>query len=784
MRIKPDKCWQGTDTMFQNSSFSNQDGSERMGSLCKERFKGNHFANKVSLHHSNKHQSFLSSDGIKSFKSCRRKESRRANSIIIFIIVSAALSILSGAINSSSLFIGDDTFRDKHLLKVDAGEDYTDGDVVKNNFNDDDMNDMMQKAHTSDSSSGTSNKLSYTTTRVFSKSVPSGIRGPVKGTEYVLAILVDFPDLPGRREVSYFNNLLFGNNGSMKKYYEEVSYGNLTIEGEVAGNKWYRLANSHRWYGEDEETFYGPNIDSRNTQRYQIAIDALKAADRDIDFSIYDKNRDGRIGERELHIIIIAAGESQSTSGNSTDLWPHRWYILNNTFLDGINVSGNRSCGYSLCTEESGMGTFAHEFGHDLGLPDLYDTSYNSYGVGQWCLMGYGSYGGNGSWPSHLSPWCKIYLGWLEPVNVSWNYISYDLPAVEIVPEVLKLYISRNEYFLVENRQKAGFDKELPGAGLLIWHIDDSVGNVTYNTVNSNYIHKRVDLEEADDEGLDEMLDWGSKYDPWYRENRAMPSSGFTPSSNPSSYSYIGLNTYWAITNISALPQNAGAGGGFSNDNPLSMNFSIQGRFNKTALNKSSNPYYTDKTLGYLRRVSYSLQDSDGDGADERVRVDAEISAMKKTLARIQTVLGDSSGNTVFTNTTPFFEITSDPLPPTDSEITLNMSFTLSTSLRGLYSIRTMLIDNENATMDESPLYYLWLENTIAGRGNERMRVQTVLADRNYDHLHESILFNITLTGPPLEETTFIMEVKDFENRFLEKTYFAINISASGNTSF
>ena len=73
------------------------------------------------------------------------------------------------------------------------------------------------------------------------------------------------------------------------------------------------------------------------------------------------------------------------------------------------------------------MGVFAHEFGHALGLPDLYDTTYNSEGVGEWSLMGYGSWLGiskDGDRPAHLDAWSKSVLGWVSPTQVSTSSVA------------------------------------------------------------------------------------------------------------------------------------------------------------------------------------------------------------------------------------------------------------------------------------------------------------------------------------------------------------------------
>ncbi|MDD2670556.1 M6 family metalloprotease domain-containing protein, partial [Zoogloea sp.] len=208
-------------------------------------------------------------------------------------------------------------------------------------------------------------------------------------------------------------------------------------------------------------------------------------------------------------------------------------------------VDGTKIYAYLTVPEDSKIGVCCHELGHLLfGFPDLYDTDYTSEGIGNWCLMAGGSWGGGGNTPVHPSAWCKANQGWASVTNVTANG-SKNIADVKDSGKIYRLWkngAASSEYFLVENRQKTGFDASLPAGGLLIWHIDDSVAG------NTNESHYKVALMQADGK-RDMELDHnrGDGGDPY-------PGSGnnttFNNTSTPNSMSYSGANTCVAVTGI------------------------------------------------------------------------------------------------------------------------------------------------------------------------------------------------------------------------------------------
>jgi M6 family metalloprotease-like protein len=342
---------------------------------------------------------------------------------------------------------------------------------------------------------------------------------PIMGTTKALAIMLNFTtkDFQPANNKAHFEQILNGTSGNtMRTYYQEVSYGMFDIEVDVVGP--YKSAKSMEFYGED-----GTGRDNKNGPVSEMAREAVQLADlAGVNFTKYDMDGDDKIDA----LFIIHAGGGQEDGGPSSEIWSHQGLIFPaQSTDDGVYANV-----YSTEPEDGKIGVFSHEFGHVLDLPDLYDTDFGgsggwSNGIGDWGLMGGGSWNGGGNSPAHLSAWSKIQVGWVEPIIVTSDISlsSIMIPPVENYPVVYKLWAhepsqNTSEYFLVENRQKIGtFDNALPGEGILIWHIDDTVGSINWNNVNNNPNHLRVDLEEAHGgtQHLEARSNQGDANDPW-----------------------------------------------------------------------------------------------------------------------------------------------------------------------------------------------------------------------------------------------------------------------------
>ena len=184
-----------------------------------------------------------------------------------------------------------------------------------------------------------------------------------------------------------------------------------------------------------------------------------------------------------------------------------------------------------------------------FGFPDLYDVDDTSEGIGNWCLMAGGSWNGGGDVPAHPSAWCKVQQGWTTVTNVTTNgtlSIS-DVKTSRNVHRLWKDGAGGSEYFLLENRQRSGFDQKLPADGLLIWHIDEAQAD------NTDENHYKVALMQADAKRDMELAhNRGDAGDPYPGSSG---NTSFSATSTPSSKSYAGQDT--CVSVITTSPSGA-----------------------------------------------------------------------------------------------------------------------------------------------------------------------------------------------------------------------------------
>jgi M6 family metalloprotease-like protein len=367
-----------------------------------------------------------------------------------------------------------------------------------------------------------------------------------------IVICVDFSDKAHSHDTGEFSLLLFSKDfvfptGSMRDFYLQNSYGKLDVVGGVTG--WYTMPQLYSYYVWGLNGLYGPY--PHNAQK--LAEDAVNAADPYVNFADYDYNHDGWVDA----LIIVHAGPGAEETGSDNDIWSHKWSLPGIMTKDGVSMFT-----YNMDPEiQSGdlvhMGVFSHEFGHTLGLPDLYDTYYSSAGLGDWSIMAHGSWNNDGKTPAHFDAWCKKTLGWTNVNQLSSNQINVEIPQAETSPVSYRLWTSGtggSQYFLVENRQKVGFDTYLPGEGLLIYHVDEGMSdnNGEWCPGDPATPHYKVALEQADGGfglegcyGSPNRGDGGDPFPGWWNKR------AFDDTTIPSTRNYSGGQTQVAVWNIS-----------------------------------------------------------------------------------------------------------------------------------------------------------------------------------------------------------------------------------------
>ncbi|MDI9356270.1 MAG: M6 family metalloprotease domain-containing protein [Chitinophagaceae bacterium] len=336
----------------------------------------------------------------------------------------------------------------------------------------------IRDKNTSRSSSNIYNNAYNDTTSAIQYSASGTInnRFPTTGNRKILALLIRFKDLDSVYSRNSFDSLFntpsYRNTGSFKDFFLQNSFQKLNVTTDVYG--WYTADSSYRYY---------------STREYQLVVEAIYSAERaGVDFSQYDNDNDGYVES----VMVVHSGPGREATGNSNHIWSHFSSGSLSSSYDGVTISNYAIQPEILLSQKTSIGVFCHEFGHMLGLPDLYDTDGSSQGLGAWCVMGNGNWLNTGQTPSSFSAYCKEKLGWVNPTLLSKQYSCTLKPSTDtnVVIRINTPY--KNEYFLMENRQRRGFDSHLPGSGLAIYHIN------TDKTNNRDDSNRLVDLEEAD----------------------------------------------------------------------------------------------------------------------------------------------------------------------------------------------------------------------------------------------------------------------------------------------
>lgn len=326
---------------------------------------------------------------------------------------------------------------------------------------------------------------------------------PSSGTVHIPVILVNFSDLgftlsDPREQVSQLFNTTGGSNpqatGSVHTYYEASSYGALDLQFDVYGP--YTLDNPMAYYGANSSSSHNIRVSALIVEAAELAREA------GVDFSPYDNDGDGTID----NLSVVVAGYNEAEGGPEGSIWPHYSHVSTAKRFSGKSLYNyliiSEYRGYEsryITPAQAGIGTYCHEFGHALGLPDLYNTdSSSAYTVGNWTVMCSGCYNNNGSTPPSFTAFERFMMGWMQPVQLE-RANNYVLEPVETSNTAYLLADKMHnltpespspaEYFLIENRQPVGWDANtdaLVGEGLLVSHITFSSYGWNANTFNNS----------------------------------------------------------------------------------------------------------------------------------------------------------------------------------------------------------------------------------------------------------------------------------------------------------
>ena len=336
------------------------------------------------------------------------------------------------------------------------------------------------------------------------------------GTDRLLAprgavILVSYPDKAFSQTNKDMTEWAMGEKytyngatGSIHRYFYDQSWGQYDMQIDVYGP--VTVSKEASYYGSNDRSGNDKHPDELVKEACQLAHSECGA-----DFSQYDSNNDGDVD----WIVILYAGKGEADGGTSETIWPHQYdlsYTGMSFKLDGkwvdhycclneIDGSSGKRCG---------IGTFCHEFSHVMGLPDFYATEQGATHrtLGSWDIMDYGPYNNDGNTPPSYSAYERWFMGWIEPTllntaatvtlaNLNHEggracYITENGSAISDI-----LLPSPSTFYMLENRQKSGWDQYIKGSGLMITKVQWSRYKWEYNEVNNTASAMGVDIIEA-----------------------------------------------------------------------------------------------------------------------------------------------------------------------------------------------------------------------------------------------------------------------------------------------
>lgn len=369
-------------------------------------------------------------------------------------------------------------------------------------------------------------------------------RSKFEGKRRGLFILVEFNDIKfSRPDIHQVYDSICNYSGyntspfkeSVGDYFREQSDGRFELDFDVVEP--VCVSKNESYYGGNSAWGLDSNLGTMVTEALNLVADSVNWAD-------YDWNNDGEADQ----VFLLYAGYGEAQYGPEWTIWPCEGKLTTQHYspleFDGITVN-TFACSCELHgnkgTQLDGIGTICHEFSHCMGLPDFYNTSdMSDFCMDAMDLMDQGAYNGKGGYsPAAYTGYERWYCGWRTPVALSEPQQIDNWQPLESGGETYILYnqADSTEYYLIDNRQRVGFDEGLYSCGLVVTHVHYDADAWDQNSVNTNKDHKRMALLPAD--GIYDYNTCNTDAFPYYYMNGQRCLDSLTDNTHPRTTLYV-----------------------------------------------------------------------------------------------------------------------------------------------------------------------------------------------------------------------------------------------------
>lgn len=311
---------------------------------------------------------------------------------------------------------------------------------------------------------------------------------PQTGSPHVPVILVNYRDkklISSDPVAAWQSQISNPNDVSVYQYFVDQSFGKYKPQFDILGP--VTLANNRTTYGANDR--YGDDVGVG-----KMVAEACQGLPTSVDWTKYDNDGDGVV---DVVIVLYAGdGEASSYASDAEDaVWPCQWELASSDYGRNITIDGKTISKFAVFNELNGsdlskidgIGTFCHEFSHCLDLPDFYATDYsNHFGMGHWSLLDSGSYNNDGYTPCGYTAYERNFMGWYDYTTPEEGRL-YSTQPVQDGGFAIKVESDNpNEYYIIENIQKTGWNAYAHAAGLQVTHVNYSATKWNGNTVNNS----------------------------------------------------------------------------------------------------------------------------------------------------------------------------------------------------------------------------------------------------------------------------------------------------------